>query len=96
MARACLNVEGLVLRLLCTGKPVSDFLSRGADGADDSDGRSLISLTSAREASRNGFVGLDASLSSSDDRLISKRWPRMIALKSILNSPAVYYQTLIY
>lgn len=86
MARACLNVEGLVLLLLCAGKPVSEFFGRGADGADDGDGRSLISLTSAREAAPNGFVGLALSVSSSDDRSISKRWPRMIALKSMLNS----------
>ncbi len=89
MARACLNVEGLVLLLLCTGKPVSEFFVRGADGTDDGDGRSLMSLTSGRETAPNGFVGLDLSVSSSDDRLISKRWPRMIALKSMLSSPAV-------
>lgn len=89
MARACLNVEGLVLLLLCAGKPVSEFFVRGADGTDDGDGRSLMSLTSARETAPNGFVGLDVSISSSDDRLISKRWPRMIALKSMLSPPAV-------
>lgn len=85
MARACLNVEGFVLRLLCGGKPVSEFFVRGAAGTTDDDGRSLMSLMSAREAAPNGFV----SVSSSDDRLMSKRWPRMIALKSMLGSPAV-------
>lgn len=89
MARASLNVEGLVLLLLCAGKPVLEFFVRGADGTDDGEGRSLMSLTSAGETAPNGFVGLDVSISSSDDRLISKRWPRMIALKSMLCSPAV-------
>lgn len=89
MARACLNVEGLVLLLLWAGKPVSEFFVRGADGTDDGDGRSLISLTSVREAAPNGFVGFNVSDSSSDDRLISKRWPRMIAFKSMLISPAM-------
>lgn len=79
-----MNVAGLVLLLLCAGKPVSEFFARGANGADDGDGRSLMSLTSAREAARDGFADLDVSVSSSDDRLISKRWPRMIALKSQL------------
>lgn len=85
MARACLNVEVLVLLLLCAGKPVLEFFIRGAVGTTDDDGRSLMSLTSARETAPNGFV----SVSSSDDRLISKRWPRMITLKSMLSSPAV-------
>lgn len=90
MARACLNGENLAFLLLCAGKPVSEFFGRGADGADDGDGRSLMSLTSARGAPPNDFVGLDVSVSSSVDRLISKRWPRIIALKSILSFPAVY------
>lgn len=77
-----------MLLLLCAGKPVSEFFIRGTDGADDGDGRSLMSETSAREAAPNGFVGLDVSVSSSDDKLISKRWPRMMALKSMLISPA--------
>lgn len=81
---------------MCAGKPVSRLFSRGTDGADDGDGRSLMSLTSAREAAPSGFVGLDVSVSSSDDRSISNRWPRMIALKSMLDSPAMYYQTWIF
>lgn len=56
----------------------------------------MMSLTSAREAAPNGFVGLDVSVSSSDARLISKRWPRMIALKSMLSSPQLCDTRLVF